>query len=232
VDCGFPAREIERRLASMDVEITSLDAILVTHEHHDHVRGLGPLARRYRLPTWMTYGTYLGLNCGDLPDLRLIEGRHCERFFVGDLEVSPYTVPHDSREPCQFVFRSAGQRLGLLTDAGHVTPHVVAKLQACDSLILEFNHDTEMLAAGPYPPWLQARVGGHHGHLNNHQAVELLSQLNLPRLQHLVAAHLSEQNNSPQQVAEILMQRCQELENRLSFASQEVTCGWHTMTRT
>jgi len=229
VDCGFTAKEIERRLDLLQVEPASLDAILVTHEHTDHVRGLGVLARRYRLPVWMTYGTYVGSRCGRLPQLHLIDAQN-RCFNIADLEIIPYTVPHDAREPCQFVFKCRQASLGLLTDTGHITPHVLIQLQDCDSLILEFNHDPQMLAAGPYPPSLQARVGGSHGHLNNHQSVELLSRLETARLQQLVAAHLSEKNNSPQRVRETLCDGHPELEDRLSFAAQTAPLGWHELT--
>jgi phosphoribosyl 1,2-cyclic phosphodiesterase len=228
VDCGFPAREIERRLALLDVDPATLDAILITHEHTDHVRGLGAMARRYQLPAWMTFGSYSGANCGKLPELHLIDS-HTGRFTIGDLEVCPYTVPHDSREPCQYVFRCAKQQLGLLTDAGHITPHMLENLRDSDSLILEFNHDPEMLAAGPYPARLQARVGGSHGHLSNQQSTELLSRLDLGRIQYLVAAHLSEKNNTPERAKEVLLDRHHRLEPHLSFAQQHATNGWCVM---
>ncbi|MEN8178503.1 MAG: MBL fold metallo-hydrolase [Pseudomonadota bacterium] len=229
IDCGFPAREIERRLSLLGVEADSLDAILLTHEHTDHIRGLGPVARRYHLPAWMTSGTYSGANSGRLPEVHRIDS-HAGEFFIGDLEVLPYPVPHDSREPCQFIFHCAGQHLGILTDAGHITPHIVENLADCDSLILEFNHDTGMLVSGPYPPSLQRRVGGSQGHLNNQQSVDLLSQLDLSRLQHLVAAHLSEKNNTRESVRQTLFQAHHQLEGRLSFADQQNTAGWYAIT--
>ena len=225
LDCGFPAREIENRLTSLGVEPESLDAILVTHEHGDHIRGLGPLARRYRLPTWLTSGTHAGAGCGELPQPHTIS---CQqgKFSIGDLEILPYPVPHDSREPCQFIFQSQSLRLGVLTDTGRITPHILDCLKGCDALILEFNHDREMLAKGPYPPSLQARVGGGQGHLSNDQSLSLLSALDTHRLQHLIAAHLSEKNNHPDLVRQAVQESHPDLVSRLSLSPQHEAGGW------
>jgi phosphoribosyl 1,2-cyclic phosphodiesterase len=230
VDCGFPAREIEERLSHLGLEAGSLDALLITHEHTDHVRGLGPLARRYGVPVWMTPGTFHGANYGKLPTLNPIDS-HTGWWSIGDLCVAPYPVPHDAREPCQFLFRAAGSTLGLLTDTGYITPHIAGILQACDSLVLEFNHDPQMLANGPYPPSLRARVGGSHGHLNNHQAMGLLKQLQTTRLQHLVASHLSEKNNSPGLVTELIHQQLPDLNPRFSIASQHEVTDWFQLSQ-
>lgn len=225
MDCGFPAREIESRLSDLGIEADSLSAILVTHEHTDHVRGLGPLARRHGLAVWMTAGTFHGANYGKLPMLHQIDS-HAGWWSIGDLAVVPYPVPHDSREPCQFLFRACGCTLGLLTDTGYITPHIASILQACDSLVLEFNHDSQMLANGPYPPGLQARVGGSHGHLNNHQAMGLLKRLQTSRLQQVVASHLSERNNSPELVTELVLGQLPDLSGRFSIASQHDVTDW------
>ncbi|MEW8507522.1 MAG: MBL fold metallo-hydrolase [Candidatus Thiodiazotropha sp.] len=225
VDCGFPARVIEERLSGLSIDAASLSAILVTHEHTDHVRGVGALARRYGIPVWMTPGTFHGTNYGKLPVMHTIDS-HAGWWNIGDLAITPYPVPHDAREPCQFLFRTNGCTLGLLTDTGYITPHIAGILQACDSLILEFNHDSQLLANGPYPPSLRARVGGSHGHLNNHQAVALLKRLQESRLQRVVASHLSEKNNNPELVTQLVLQQLPDLSDRFAVATQHGVTDW------
>ncbi|MFO8154759.1 MAG: MBL fold metallo-hydrolase [Pseudomonadota bacterium] len=196
VDCGFSIRETERRLGRLGRSAADLDAVLVTHEHGDHVRGVGPLARRHGLDVWMTHGTAREHGCGELPRLRHFS---CHApFAIGDLAIEPYPVPHDAREPSQFVFGNGAERVGLLTDVGHVTPHILEKLAGVRALLLECNHDPGMLRDGSYPPALKRRVGGHHGHLANAQAADILARLDRGRLDEVVAMHLSERNNQPE----------------------------------
>ena len=194
MDNGFSIKETERRLARLGLEANRLTAILVTHEHGDHIRGVGPLARKYGIPVWTTRGTASHPGLGELPVLYNIDVH--QPLALGDIEVQPFPVPHDAREPCQFVFGDGAKRLGVLTDTGSTTTHIVEQLSGCDALMLECNHDMAMLMNGSYPESLKARVGGRFGHLSNEQAAELLAQLDTQRLQHLVAAHLSEQNNT------------------------------------
>jgi phosphoribosyl 1,2-cyclic phosphodiesterase len=196
IDCGFSCAEVEKRLARLSLQPADLHAILVTHEHSDHIAGVARLSRRYRLPVWMTAGTEAAHKGGELAQWHCINSHQV--FQVGDLLVQPFPVPHDAREPCQFVFSDSRRRLGLLTDVGSITAHMLQSLDGLDALILECNHDPDMLANGPYPPRLKERVGGPYGHLSNQQAAEIISKLSLDRLQHLVAAHLSEKNNQPQ----------------------------------
>lgn len=196
VDCGFYLRDAENRLRAFGIEPDSLNGILVTHEHNDHIGGVSRLARKYQIPVYMTTGTHAGWNDAVVPSL------HCfnphEAFTLGDLRVQPFPVPHDAREPCHYVFEGAGRRVGVISDAGSVTPFMREQLSGCDALLLEFNHDVQMLADGPYPPSLKARVGGNLGHLSNAQAAQLLTQIDLSRLQHLVLTHISEKNNTPE----------------------------------
>jgi phosphoribosyl 1,2-cyclic phosphodiesterase len=225
VDCGFTAQEMEKRLNHLAVDPATLSGILITHEHSDHIRGVGAMARRYQLPVWMTPGTLHSANYGALPELKLIDC-HTGSWSIEDLTIHPYPVPHDSREPCQFRLTSDKKCLGILTDAGHITPHIIHTLQGCDSLVLEFNHDPQMLENGPYPRALQARVGGSHGHLSNHQALQLLKQLPVERLTHLVASHISEKNNSLDRVSSLVAELLPDLKAQFSLAEQHSVSEW------
>lgn len=195
VDCGFGPREAFKRLARLGVD--GLDAILVTHEHSDHGRGAAKVAAKAGCPVWMSHGsqTMLAAQGEEPADTRVIFDH--SPFALGDLEITPYPVPHDAREPMQFCFSDGQRRFGLLTDAGHVSPHMEAVLADCDALALECNHDVALLEAGSYPPALKRRILGRFGHLDNQAAADLLARLAGPRLKHVVAAHLSQENNHP-----------------------------------
>ena len=197
LDCGFSIKETESRLARLGLHAEHLTAILVTHEHADHVNGVAPLARRYKLPVWMTAGTAQATrNRGmDGVDTRLFSSH--ESFAIDGIEVTPFPVPHDAREPCQFVFGDGHWRLGVLTDAGSSTAHIETSLSRCHGLVLECNHDPDLLRDSDYPQSLKERIGGRLGHLANATAAMILSRLDCSRLQHLIAAHLSEKNNTP-----------------------------------
>lgn len=196
LDCGFTLGETVKRLARLGLEPGHLDAIVVTHEHDDHIGGVARFARKHALPVWLTYGTLRGLEEQfEAVTVRLIEGY--QAFAIGGIEVVPYPVPHDAGEPAQFVFSDGARRLGVLTDAGCSTRHIEAVLSGCDALALECNHDLDRLRNSSYPPSLKQRIAGRFGHLDNGSAARLLAALDRSRLQHLVAVHLSQQNNSP-----------------------------------
>ena len=198
LDCGFAPAEINVRLGRLGLAADDLDAILVTHEHSDHGGGVARLARRFGLPVYLTHGTLSALDEGRdaIPGAVLIDSH--APFAIGDVGVRPYPVPHDAREPAQFVFSNGAASLGVLTDAGEITPHMAQMLSGLDALVLECNHDREMLESGPYPAFLKERIGGRLGHLDNGAAAELLRGIDCGRLKHLIAAHLSQQNNTPE----------------------------------
>lgn len=195
LDCGFTVRETEVRLARLGLTPDALSAVLVTHEHSDHIHGVGALARKYRLPVWASAGTLAADRLGEVSEV--VEFSSHEPFAIDGLAVTPFPVPHDAREPCQFVFGDGARRLGVLTDTGSRTAHIEAMLSGCDALLLECNHEKRLLDNGSYPPALKARVGGDLGHLSNAQAAALLAALDTTRLKHIVAAHLSEKHNTP-----------------------------------
>jgi phosphoribosyl 1,2-cyclic phosphodiesterase len=196
LDCGFSVAETVRRLERLGVSPDSLDAILVTHEHDDHVGGVTRFARRFSTPVYLSYGTYAAATRGDFPDVVVIDSH--TPFTIGDLEVFPYPVPHDAREPTQFVLGDGAARLGVLTDAGASTPHIESMLSGVDALVLECNHDLDMLQSSAYPERLKDRISGRLGHLDNTQAARILSAIDRSSLKHVVAAHLSQKNNRPE----------------------------------
>ena len=195
LDCGFSVRETERRLARLGCEAGRLSAIVVTHEHGDHINGVGALARKYGLPVWATSGTQAVGRLGAVAQVQTFSSH--QAFAIGDLQVQPFPVPHDAREPCQFVFGDGDRRLGILTDVGCATAHIAQQLDGCDALVLECNHEKTLLDNGQYPPSLKRRVGGDQGHLSNAQAEDLLRRLETGVLKQIVAAHLSEKHNTP-----------------------------------
>ena len=189
-DCGFTLNDAVARLARRSIDPDSIDAILITHEHDDHIGSAARLARKFAIPVWLTHGT-LQAAAGQFTDVAVVEIFDChQRFAVGDIEVEPYPVPHDAREPAQFVFSDGAARLGLLTDAGSLTVHMQAVLSGLDALVLECNHDLDLLWNGNYPPQLKQRIAGKFGHLDNATAARLVASLDCSRLQHLLAAHL------------------------------------------
>jgi phosphoribosyl 1,2-cyclic phosphodiesterase len=225
LDCGFSAKEVERRLARLDLDAAAFAAIVITHEHSDHIGGALTLARKWSVPLYMSWGTARAVGADDADvELRVLWGD--EAVAIGDLSVLPYTVPHDAREPLQYVFSDGATRLGVLTDVGTSTPHISAVLSGCDALVLECNHDVEMLAASRYPASLKARIGGNHGHLNNDAAAAILASLDRSRLRHLVAAHLSQQNNLPELAQAAMAAVLGASATDVVVASQETGFDW------
>lgn len=227
VDCGFSVRETEARLARVGCDADSIGAILVTHEHADHSKGVGAFARKYRLPVWATRGTATVARFGELSSLSRLDAE--QDFTLGDLQIQTYPVPHDAREPCQYCFSDGDARLAILTDAGSTTNHMEQLISGCDALLLECNHDQDMLWEGLYPQRLKQRVAGQFGHLSNTQAAEFLARIDTSRLRQLVAVHLSEQNNT-QALARLALSEALGCEmDWVQYADQDEGLDWQTV---
>lgn len=227
VDCGFTVAEVETRSERLGFDPASLDAILVTHEHGDHLGGVARLARAYNLPVYLTRGSYAGWKDQHVDKAHMISPH--EPFSIGAMRVQPFPVPHDAREPCQFTFLSGGKKLGVVSDLGCITTHVRTVLSDCDALLLECNYDAEMLANGPYPAKLKKRVGSNLGHLSNVQAAELAAVLDRSRLQHLVLTHLSEKNNTPELARGAICEVLQADPDWCVCAHQEQGLSWREL---
>jgi len=226
LDCGFGTAELKARLARLHLTPQDLDAVVVTHEHEDHAGGVPRLARKFGVPVFLTYGTMcaMGPAGGALPDMTIIDSH--APFEIGDVEVRPFPVPHDAREPAQFVFSDGSACLGVLTDVGSTTPHVAKMLSGLEALVIECNHDRAMLADGPYPPRLKERIGGRLGHLDNDTAGELVRGLDCSRLAHMIAAHLSQQNNTPDLARAALSAALGCAPDWITVATQDDGFGW------
>ncbi|MFP3800184.1 MBL fold metallo-hydrolase [Paraburkholderia sp. SIMBA_027] len=225
LDCGFSAKEVERRLARAGLAADTLSGILITHEHSDHIGSALTLARRWSIPLYMSWGTAQAVGADDANvELNILWGD--ETVEIGELGVLPYTVPHDAREPLQFVFNDGASRLGVLTDVGESTSHINTVLSGCDALVLEYNHDLDMLAGSRYPASLKARISGSHGHLNNEAANDILAALDRSKLRHLIAAHLSQQNNTPELARAAMAAVLGNAATEIGVASQDEGFDW------
>lgn len=202
VDCGLGVRQLSQRLQQAGSNIAEIDGIFITHEHGDHVGCALSVARMHGIALWMSQGTAdaLGLVAGS-PGVSVL--RDGDAVAVGELLLQPFTVPHDAREPLQLVCTDGHRSVGFLTDIGHVTPYALDRLRACSALLLEANHDPDLLQASAYPLSVKRRVSGLHGHLSNAQAALALAELAHERLHAVVAAHLSERNNRPELVQQV-----------------------------
>ncbi len=197
VDCGLGLKQLALRLAEADsTQAAMVDAIFITHEHSDHIGCARQFAQRHRIPVWMSRGTYEALGSPDFDGLLHIaaDGQAID---LGELQITPFTVPHDAREPLQLTCTDGNAKVGVLTDLGHATAHVLKHLAGCHALLLECNHDSDLLAQSSYPAFLKKRVGGPYGHLSNAAAAAISEELAHAGLKHVVAAHLSAQNNNP-----------------------------------
>lgn len=234
LDAGLSCRELERRMRSIGADPKRLEAVLLSHEHDDHVRGAARLAARHRLPVYGTRGTFEGwADAGRLSE-RLVRIASGQPFAIGNhWRVEPFLVPHDAREPVGFVIEDReGRRLGLAADLGYLSQLACGHLRKLDALLLEFNHDLDLLRTGPYPWPLKQRVAGRQGHLANHDAAWGLENLWSERLSVVVAYHLSRINNRPALVEACLAEVVERLGTRasLTVADQFQPTPWLEVT--
>ncbi|TFY96745.1 MBL fold metallo-hydrolase [Ramlibacter rhizophilus] len=225
VDCGLGIRNLARRLGEAGLMPDQVDGIFITHEHSDHVGCVRAFALRERTPVFMSAGTWAGMREPDFEGLLNLVSDGVS-FELGALQLTPFAVPHDAREPLQLRCTDGAVRLGILTDLGHVTPHVLHHLSGCESLLLECNHDEALLASGPYPWFLKRRVGGDQGHLANSAAAEAARFLQATGLKQVVAGHLSEQNNRPELARAALAAALGCGAEDVHVADAASGCGW------
>lgn len=227
VDCGFTLKETRARLAELGLSPDTLDAVLVSHEHGDHLKGVGPLSRKHGVPVWLTHGTWQSARDRRFASINLFHAH--EGFTIGDIAVDPFPTPHDAAESCQFVFESEGARFANVTDLGACTPHVQAKLAGVNGLVVECNYDPDMLRRGPYPPMLQARIRSDWGHLGNDQAGELLAKLDHAALQCILLGHLSERNNADAVAHATVCEHLTDRHERVAVLAQHRCSAWYSI---
>ena len=231
IDCGLSLTETERRLARLGLEPSQVSAILITHEHSDHASGSFEFAAAHRVTVYLTHGTLAALKAeGKVLDgvcCSIVNGR--QSYFIDGMQLTPFTVPHDAREPVQYVLSDGAARLGVITDIGISTPHVEKMLSGLDALVLECNYDHDLLWNGAYPRWLKERIAGPFGHLDNRESERLLGALERSKLKHVIGAHLSQQNNRPQLARAALARALGCEESWIGLATQDDGFGWRTI---
>jgi phosphoribosyl 1,2-cyclic phosphodiesterase len=223
IDAGLSAAEIIRRLKSRGLNPKDLNAILVTHEHSDHVQAVGVLSRQLKLPIYLSGNIKKNVFMGShVHEIRTFNSG--SPFAINNLAVHPFAVSHDAADPVGFTIAQNGSRIGVATDLGIVTPNLKENLKNCHLLILEANHDPDMLISGPYPWYLKRRIQSRSGHLSNGESKRLLMQLQHQGLEHVILAHLSQTNNAPQKVLAEISGALTLCKPRLTVASQH-RCG-------
>jgi phosphoribosyl 1,2-cyclic phosphodiesterase len=225
VDAGISAKRIENGLNGIDIMPDTIQGILITHEHSDHVSGLGILARKYHIPIYATYETAKSIqkikSLGDIPDELFQFIQPNETFQINDIKVEPFSTSHDASNPVCYTMQSEGQKIGIATDLGKYDDYIISKLEASELLFIEANHDVNMLMVGKYPYYLKQRILGDRGHLSNETSADLISKLISPRLQYIWLAHLSKENNYEELAYETVC--CELMSRGCNFSAKNVS---------
>jgi phosphoribosyl 1,2-cyclic phosphodiesterase len=219
IDAGFSGKEIRRRLQLIGRQVESITAVLVTHEHNDHVSGAGILSRQAQVPLYANSATYLATESRLGKLSALCEFGTGEQFTLDDLQVHPFAISHDTVDPVGFVISDGTHSFGYCTDTGKITTLIEHHLKGCDALVLESNHDPKMLREGPYPLYLQQRVRSNKGHLANEDAGRFLHKIASSGLRHVILAHLSETNNLPELALQCAKKSLDGCANRIGIIS-------------
>ena len=225
IDCGFSIKETARRLERVGKSPQDISAILVTHEHSDHWKGVLPFGSKFSIDIYATAGCYRAVNVS--PESSKLFNVICSHngFMIDNVNVLPIPVPHDANEPVQYIFSYDQYRLGILTDVGNITPYIIEQYNGCTGLLVEANHDVELLQAGAYPKFLKDRVAGEWGHLNNYQTASLLSAIDQESIQKLVIGHISESNNNSAKVKQAIEDVFVSVE-KIIYANQNEGFDW------
>lgn len=220
IDAGLSGIEIERRLRSKELCPDDLDAILVSHEHADHIHGVGVLSRRFDLPVFISERTSKAASSqiGDIQDVVNFESGI--PFLINTLTIHPFSISHDAEDPVGFTINRDKTKIGIATDLGIATLMVKEHLKDCSLLVIEANHDTDMLINGPYPWELKQRIKNRTGHLSNEESRNLLKEVQHDRLKHVILAHISEINNTPEKALNTVGPALTNCNSRISAATQ------------
>jgi phosphoribosyl 1,2-cyclic phosphodiesterase len=225
IDCGFSIKETTKRLQRVGKSPQDISAILVTHEHSDHWKGVLPFALKFSIDVYATAGCYRAVNASPATSKLLKVICSHSGFMINNVHVLPIPVPHDANEPVQYILSYDQYRLGILTDVGNITPYIIQQYNNCTGLLVEANHDVDLLQEGAYPKFLKDRVAGQWGHLNNHQTASLLSAINQQSIQKLVIGHISESNNNSSRVKQVIEEVFTDAK-KIIYANQNEGFDW------
>ncbi len=227
IDAGLSCRELIKRFSIIDIEISSLDAVLLTHEHSDHIKGAGPISRKFNSTVYSNYST-INKCAGGLGKVTVNhEFKTGETYKINDITVETFEKGHDAVDPMGLIISSNGSKLGILTDVGESSDFIEERMKECTGMLLEFNHDIEMLDNGPYPYHLKKRIKSSKGHLSNEQAGTLLQRVSHKNLSSVVLSHLSEVNNTPEKAlakARESLRKCKMENIAVHVSYQDLPC--------
>jgi|TARA_B110000971_G_scaffold189259_1_gene199504 phosphoribosyl 1,2-cyclic phosphodiesterase len=228
VDCGFGLSETVTRLDRYGLKPDQLNGILLTHEHEDHVKGAFSFSNKYNIPIYLSHGTFKmckkRINENYDINFNIISG--AKSFIINDIEVTPIPVPHDAREPFQYKFESNLKSIAIITDLGFITNHLIKSLKDIKGLVIEFNHDKNMLLDSDYPQSLKDRVSGMYGHLENMESIKLLKSINHRNIKWIAAAHLSEKNNDENLVKRLISDATMKEDGSIKVIDQMNGIDW------